>query len=180
MSITGFTKFGNLWQRRPSTWSRQGHCPVSSSHWPFKDPEDGEDDHVVEVVVNHGEAKWNEQYKTEDDYDDRSSSKMKKDNDDDGKPVMSQLHCLHPSRPKPQWWGAQASQRWPAVQILVVKLVDEGKAHRQHQDDNDRRRSLSRTRCSNCRSGRSCKGRNLPRCGFCIDFDVSNVDYDWK
>ena len=39
---------------------------------------------MVEVVVNHGEAKWNERYKTEDDDDDRSSSKMKKDNDDDG------------------------------------------------------------------------------------------------
>ena len=58
---------------------------------------------MVEVIVNHGEAKWNEEYKTEDDDDDRSSSKMKKDNDDDDQPVMSQLHCLHPSRPKPQW-----------------------------------------------------------------------------
>ena len=44
---------------------------------------------------------------------------------------MSQLQDLQPSRPKPQWWGAQESQRWPkkldyvsSSTVLSVKLKE--------------------------------------------------------
>ena len=87
---------------------------------------------------------------------------------------MSQLQGLQPSRPKPQWWGAQASQRWPKTLPRLCQLFNclgcltsRGKlsmACLQCRDDSDRHRFSGHTRCSSCQWGRNCRGRTRRRC----------------
>ena len=90
---------------------------------------------------------------------------------------MSQLHGLQPSRPKPQWWGAQASQRWPknvklSIAVLsrlklmsALQLSQLSMACLQRRDDSDTPQFSGHTRCSGCQWGHNCKGRTPRHCG---------------